>query len=36
MEFEKGEDVEWIIEDKQRMILQRVEQSALDMDEKNE
>jgi hypothetical protein len=28
MEFQKGEVVEWVIEDKQRMTLQRVEQAV--------
>lgn len=34
MEFQKGEVVEWVIEDKQRMTLQRVEQAVVDMDKK--
>jgi antitoxin component of MazEF toxin-antitoxin module len=34
MEFQKGEVVEWVIEDKQRMTLQRVEQSGGDTDKK--
>lgn len=32
MEFEKGEIVEWVIQDKQRMTLQRVEQASTDAD----
>ncbi len=32
MEFEKGEIVEWVIVDKQRMILQRVEHSVAETD----
>jgi hypothetical protein len=28
MEFQKGEVVEWVIEDKQRMTLQRTEQDV--------
>ena len=28
MEFQKGEVVEWIIEDKQRMILKRADQDV--------
>ncbi len=28
MEFQKGEVVEWVIEDKQRMTLQRAEQAV--------
>ena len=35
MEFQKGEVVEWVIEDKQRMTLQRVEQAGVDTDKKN-
>jgi antitoxin component of MazEF toxin-antitoxin module len=34
MEFQKGEVVEWVIEDKQRMTLQRVEQTVADTDKK--
>lgn len=34
MEFEKGEIVEWTIEDKQRMILKRSD-SRLDSEKKN-
>lgn len=34
MEFQKGEVVEWIIEDKQRMVLQRMEQTVDDADKK--
>ena len=34
MEFQKGEIVEWVIEDKQRMTLQRVEQAGVDTDKK--
>jgi antitoxin component of MazEF toxin-antitoxin module len=34
MEFQKGEVVEWVIEDKQRMTLQRVEQAVADTDKK--
>lgn len=34
MEFQKGEVVEWVIEDKQRMTLQRVEQIVADTDKK--
>jgi len=34
MEFQKGEVVEWVIEDKQRMTLQRVEQVGVDTDKK--
>ena len=33
MEFQKGEVVEWIIEDKQRMTLKRADQQA-DLDKK--
>jgi antitoxin component of MazEF toxin-antitoxin module len=29
MEFQKGEVVEWVIEDKQRMTLQRVAQAVV-------
>jgi len=32
MEFQKGEVVEWVIEDKQRMTLQRVEYAVADTD----
>jgi len=35
MEFQKGEVVEWVIEDKQRMTLHRVEQTVVDTDKKN-
>ena len=35
MEFEKGEIVEWTIEDKQKMILKRSD-SKLDSEKKNE
>ncbi|HPT40693.1 MAG TPA: hypothetical protein PLQ44_03800 [Candidatus Paceibacterota bacterium] len=34
MEFEKGETVEWIIEDKKKMVLQRSE-SKTDSEKKN-
>lgn len=34
MEFQKGEVVEWVIEDKQRMTLQRVEQAVTETDKK--
>ena len=34
MEFQKGEIVEWVIEDKQRMTLQRVEQAGTETDKK--
>jgi hypothetical protein len=34
MEFQKGEVVEWVIEDKQRMTLQRVGQAGADTDKK--
>ncbi len=34
MEFQKGEVVEWVIEDKQRMTLQRVEQAGTETDKK--
>jgi len=34
MEFQKGEVVEWVIQDKQHMTLQRVEQAEVDMDKK--
>jgi len=34
MEFQKGEVVEWVVQDKQRMILQRVEQEVVDKDKK--
>lgn len=34
MEFQKGEILEWVIQDKQRMTLQRVEQSSADADKK--
>jgi hypothetical protein len=34
MEFEKGEVVEWVIEDKQRMTLQRAGQAVADTDKK--
>lgn len=34
MEFQKGEVVEWVIEDKQRMTLQRVEQAGVGTDKK--
>lgn len=34
MEFQKGEVVEWVIEDKQRMTLQRVEHASADTDKK--
>ena len=34
MEFQKGEVVEWVIEDKQRMTLQRVGQAVVDTDKK--
>jgi hypothetical protein len=34
MEFQKGELVEWVIEDKQRMTLQRLEQAGADTDKK--
>jgi antitoxin component of MazEF toxin-antitoxin module len=33
MEFQKGEVVEWVIEDKQQMILKRANQQ-LDLDKK--
>jgi len=33
MEFQKGEVVEWVIEDKQRMILKRANQQ-VDLDKK--
>ena len=35
MEFEKGETVEWVIEDKKKMVLQRSE-SKIDSEKKNE
>lgn len=35
MEFEKGETVEWVIEDKKKMVLQRSE-SKTDSEKKNE
>jgi hypothetical protein len=35
MEFEKGETVEWVIEDKKKMVLQRSE-SKSDSEKKNE
>jgi hypothetical protein len=33
MEFERGETVEWLIEDKQKMVLKR-DESVLDTDKK--
>ena len=33
MEFERGETVEWLIENKQKMVLKRVE-SVLEADKK--
>ena len=33
MEFERGETVEWLIEDKQKMVLKR-DESVLDIDKK--
>ena len=35
MEFEKGETVVWVIEDKKKMVLQRSE-SKTDSEKKNE
>jgi bifunctional DNA-binding transcriptional regulator/antitoxin component of YhaV-PrlF toxin-antitoxin module len=35
MEFEKGEVVEWIIEDKQRIVLKRSD-SKLESEKKND
>jgi hypothetical protein len=34
MEFERGETVEWLIEDKQKMVLKR-DESVLDTEKKN-
>ena len=33
MEFERGETVEWLIEDNQKMVLKR-DESVLDIDKK--
>lgn len=35
MEFERGETVEWLIENKQKMVLKR-DESVLEADKKND
>lgn len=35
MEFQKGEVVEWVVEDKQRMTLKRSAQTPVEKEKKN-